>query len=1208
MANEFYLFHTCDSLQPGDIDYAPGLTFSFTDPSEDILNADYRMYGTKCWKLGGGRYVDITGSSLNNAIKNLLLHIYIPTSSDTTFSILNILDSGDSSLCNITYNANTGVLSVGSAYSAGSIIAESAYHAIQLIESGGSYTLKIDNVAIDLTGTQAVPTTAAKLRLGVSTTDSWYFDNIMSADITDTNPWEYRGFDHYVTEKVAPAQPLFDIIYWLTCDKDAYSGLIRQAHYPTNADPAGGKDYLNGSWLEYPRSAYNEYNIPKDNVSSSGVVTGSIGSLILASRTNTPSVDHCGYKIQGILNETLSEFTIATTFKETDNANNYSGSCLLWLVDEVSGKSIQLNKFGTSKGSWYIGLYVNNVLQANVARFTTLAKVCVNVNVSEDAITMQLNDSAPVVNALAEPLSFTSATYLKQWYGDNQYTYDGVWIQNTLISTNPDLDTYNTYFRGVRLCEQLEYPRLSAGEIDFMEYKTDFAARRSWGTLDKHTVLLIHADGEDIIDETGKTVTVNGKIFNVPASEDFSFGPDDFTIHWKMKYTSAGLFSWQALGNYAAQTNITLDYNDGYGYWLYWCGNGGNYIRGNNAAMSDGDLHHHAIVRHNGTIYYFLDGSILGSSTTNSAGQIGDSVNAVVFGNAALDAHVIDLEILKGVALWTDTFTPSDLNRKIALYSEDTIKTQGYYALKGVAIQTDSLNYIMSQDLTATPIDLSGINTVKFDIRSSRTGGNIKIGIHDSGGTITEITPNITAANTFQTVSWDISGVTDANKNAIDQILITIVNADAENTFYIDNFQTQENIFYHLMSAKNGTTRNLESEEAGFDLADVVHIDIYDQDVPPPSPPPYYHLMSVLNGTTRVMASQDLGFDLSDVVSIKIYDQLPDPEVPILTVYPEESILYLGDTVQFRAIATYLNGDVIDVTDLADYYNSSSPPIAEFSDEVKGLLKTLVVGSSTIIISYMDMEVEVPLLIHNPLIVAQDQDMVGRYQPTVETYLSLITSQYQNSPKFLEWVRTYLEVTNDIRELAVNLGYYFSFFNIISPTTSAAAVGREYIPNTLTVKQADFVFQVFDACEGVQLDILGVILGQSRSVYFKADDTMSPPEEAINYILEDDDYRLMLKNRVLINHWDGKASSLQVAWGSLFPGGSIIIQDNQNMTVDITITGALTDVIVRAIKNDYVVPRPQGVQYNYYYGDLPFFGFDRDDEYVSGFDIGKWTK
>jgi len=119
-------------------------------------------------------------------------------------------------------------------------------------------------------------------------------------------------------------------------------------------------------------------------------------------------------------------------------------------------------------------------------------------------------------------------------------------------------------------------------------------------------------------------------------------------------------------------------------------------------------------------------------------------------------------------------------------YSESTIKTQGSYSLKGVAAITDSLNKTLTRTVSPT-IDLTDRLKVKFDIYASRIGSNIKIGIHDSGGTTTETTPNVLIANTWQSIEWDISAVANADKNAINSIIITIVNANADNTFYIDS-------------------------------------------------------------------------------------------------------------------------------------------------------------------------------------------------------------------------------------------------------------------------------------------------------------------------------------------------------------------------------------------------------------------------------------
>jgi len=129
---------------------------------------------------------------------------------------------------------------------------------------------------------------------------------------------------------------------------------------------------------------------------------------------------------------------------------------------------------------------------------------------------------------------------------------------------------------------------------------------------------------------------------------------------------------------------------------------------------------------------------------------------------------------------------PLSLHTQLIAYSEPSIISEGS-SLKAIAAQTTSLNKTLTRTI-ASPINLTGHAYIIGKIRASRTGSNIKIGFHDSGGTTTEITPNITTLDTWQTIQLDISAVSDANKDAIDQIVITVVNADAENTSYLDNF------------------------------------------------------------------------------------------------------------------------------------------------------------------------------------------------------------------------------------------------------------------------------------------------------------------------------------------------------------------------------------------------------------------------------------
>ena len=139
-------------------------------------------------------------------------------------------------------------------------------------------------------------------------------------------------------------------------------------------------------------------------------------------------------------------------------------------------------------------------------------------------------------------------------------------------------------------------------------------------------------------------------------------------------------------------------------------------------------------------------------------------------------------QVIEGNAVW-------DGNNGLAYLQSfsSTTKTQGTYALKGIAVATNSLRLTLTR--TGVIANLTDVDTIQFDIRASRTGSNLKIGIHDLGGTTTEITPVIAVTDTYQTVSWNISTVANANKDFIDQIIVTVLDATAINTFYIDNFK-----------------------------------------------------------------------------------------------------------------------------------------------------------------------------------------------------------------------------------------------------------------------------------------------------------------------------------------------------------------------------------------------------------------------------------
>jgi hypothetical protein len=75
----------------------------------------------------------------------------------------------------------------------------------------------------------------------------------------------------------------------------------------------------------------------------------------------------------------------------------------------------------------------------------------------------------------------------------------------------------------------------------------------------------------------------------------------------------------------------------------------------------------------------------------------------------------------------------------------------------------------------------------------------------------------------------------------------------------------------------------------------------------------------------------------------------------------------------------------------------------------------------------------------------------------------------------------------------------------------------------------------------------------------------------------------------------------------LFSGGHITISDAQNMTATVLLSGTFSSIIQDLITNGYIVPRPEGVLYSYTFSQLPILGFDFNNSYVAGFDLGHFA-
>ena len=182
-------------------------------------------------------------------------------------------------------------------------------------------------------------------------------------------------------------------------------------------------------------------------------------------------------------------------------------------------------------------------------------------------------------------------------------------------------------------------------------------------------------------------------------------------------------------------------------------------------------------------------------------------------------------------------------------------------------------------------------------------------------------------------------------------------------------------------------------------------------------------------------------------------------------------------------------------------------------------------------------------------------------------YIDLITSEYYNKPKYRAYVK--------------------KFIDMISPAVDCY---NDY----------NILFAL-DNAVGSQLDIIGDLVGIGRN--------LPTDNEAIPSTLPDKYYRKVIKSKIYFNHWDGTREGLKNIIDSIFTGLSYEFVDDQDMSYEITIIDPDSDsVIVALLEEGFILPKPSGVRVNYNVISTPYFGWDRETNFIQGWDRGTWRK
>jgi hypothetical protein len=214
-----------------------------------------------------------------------------------------------------------------------------------------------------------------------------------------------------------------------------------------------------------------------------------------------------------------------------------------------------------------------------------------------------------------------------------------------------------------------------------------------WYGVDEYTSALLHMDGAEhsttFIDETEKVWTPLGNVemdadqyrfgsasayfdgagdfLRTASHDDFKFGSGDFTIDmWVRLNTTSGVHTLIAKrSSSSAYGPFVLQANNG--QWQFVASNTGTswaFNMKSGAAVAN-QWHHVAVVRHGNAWNLYVDGISVANVTTSSISVTSNatavSIGANNDGSFPLNGQIDELRVSKGIARWTENFTPPDM-------------------------------------------------------------------------------------------------------------------------------------------------------------------------------------------------------------------------------------------------------------------------------------------------------------------------------------------------------------------------------------------------------------------------------------------------------------------------------------------------------------------------------------------------------------------
>lgn len=156
-------------------------------------------------------------------------------------------------------------------------------------------------------------------------------------------------------------------------------------------------------------------------------------------------------------------------------------------------------------------------------------------------------------------------------------------------------------------------------------------------------------------------ITSTNSYLSFPASTNWAMGTGDFTVEWFSYQT--GLTQFQRVFTVGDYPSIDFGVSIESGTFYYWSGGDSDFEYSSSSATTTNTWYHWAVVRSGTTVSVYRNGSLRGSSFTNSD-NINDSSTPLIIGNtntfatnSAFQGYITNFRLVKGLAVYTGNFT-----------------------------------------------------------------------------------------------------------------------------------------------------------------------------------------------------------------------------------------------------------------------------------------------------------------------------------------------------------------------------------------------------------------------------------------------------------------------------------------------------------------------------------------------------------------------